>query len=617
MTNGLYQFDDIRVEPHTFTVLKAETPVVLEPKTFLLLVFLIENRERLVDKREILDVIWKDTAVTENALTREIGKLRKSLGDDPKTPRYIQTVHTRGYRFIGALDDDELAADAVLPPPDAPRGRRGWLSPKLLGVLGAIVVLVVAAIFLKRNVAAANKPSKPPTSTLVVLPFQSLDAGANDQYLGLAMADALITKLTGSNRLSVQPTSAISHYVDTRQNSLAIGRDLKVDYVLEGRFQARSDRVRVTVQLLCVSCDKTARWAGSFDEKSADKFGAEDAISEKMAGALTSELTGEPYKRQFKRPTANQEAFMAYAKGMVQLPRDTKESLDKATAYFEQAVAQDPNFAGAWAQLSDCYRRQEWYGAAPADVMAKTRAAAVKAAALDDELSYAHTMLGFVAFQYDWKFETAEREYERTVEIQPSFSHQWFARMFLATNRQAEAEKVYRRFLTHMSTSMAGTTNAAQFLYLTGQYDRATIQLHDTLAMDPNYAPAHEMLGLVYEQQKRPEALEELKKAVDLSHGLFGLGSLGHFYATSGKSADAQKTMQELAAQTRHRYVGPYEIALVHAGQGENRKALEDLEKAFAERSLSAQCLRFDPRLKKVRNEPGFREFVKRIGLPF
>lgn len=631
MTNRVYQFDDLRVEPRTFKVLKAGTPITLEPKEFLLLLFLIENRDRLVEKREILDVIWRDVAVTENALTREVGKLRKSLGDDAKAAKYIQTVHTRGYRFVAPVDVlDQDGSGSVEPAssaderqlqqhPEISKAQRGWSLPiPAMGVLGLVLVLVFALPFFHKS-AAASKTADPrhSVSTLAVLPFQSL-GGSNDPYSGLAMADALITKLGGSPQLAVQPTSTVLHYVNTSQDSLTIGRAMKVDYVLEGKVQSQNDRMRVTVQLLCMTCEKASRWGASFDERSSDVFQLQDSISEKVVSALMLELTGEQHQRMLKHATSNREAQLAFVKGKSFIMRDTKESLDKATEYFQLAVDRDPDYAAAWAQLSDCYRRQEWYGGAPSEVMSKTRAAALKAVALDDGEVYGHSMLGFVAFQYDWDFKTAEREYRRAKELQPSFVHQWYSRYLLAVNRADEAEQEYRHFLNAAPFIIAGRTNIGQFQFLTRQYSRAETQLRETVDMEPNFGPAHEMLGLVYEQEGRNDvAVRELQKAVEVSHGYVGLGSLGHFYAITGNRDGVRKTLQDMAAQSRQRYVGPFEYALVHAGQGETKKALGDLAKAYEDRSLSAQSLRFDPRLNNVRNETEFHDFVKRIGLPF
>jgi DNA-binding winged helix-turn-helix (wHTH) protein/TolB-like protein/tetratricopeptide (TPR) repeat protein len=625
---GVFEFDDIRIEPRNFTVLKGGSALLLEPKTFLLLVFLIENRDRLIEKREILDVIWKDTAVTENALTREVGKLRKALGDDPRSPKYIQTVHTRGYRFIAPVHVVDLSPEEPQPVEDQRERaisnvpRRTLAKTVGLALTGALVIL--AGLSFLNRIASANKSwevRKSGTngvSTLAVLPFQSLGSVSTEQYLGLAMADALITKLGSSQRLAVRPTSTVLHYLNPKQDSLILGRMMGVDYVLEGKFQTQGDRIRFTVQLLCVSCAKASRWAASFDEKSGDIFHAEDSISEQVVKALTLELTGDQYERLRKRETSDQDAHIDFAKGMKFMSMDTKEDLDKATEYFEHAVRRDPDYAAAWAELSDCYRRQEWFGGAPPEYIAKAREAAKKAVALDETLTYGHSMLGFIAFQFDWDFATAEREYQRAIKFQPAFVHQWYGRYLLAMNRVADAESEYQRFLERSPFSLLGKTNVAQFRFLTGAHAHAIELLRGSLAMNSNYPPAHEILGLVYEQQGRnDQAMQELKKAVDVSHGYVGLGSLGHLYASQGRSADVQKVFQEFAAQAKHRYVGPFEFALVHAGMGENSKALDYLERAYAERSLSAQSLRFDPRLSKVRSEPRFHDFVKRIGLQF
>lgn len=626
----MFEFDDIRVEPGTFKLFKSGAPIPLEPKTLLLLIFLIENRDRLVEKSEILDVVWKNIAVTENALTREVAKLRRSLGDDPKAARYIQTVHTRGYRFIapvevldpveddiaGARTSEPAAGEATLLPPPGKR-YRAWLAPLALVVLGTLCVVLAATLFFRRNTAAAKPISaKPTVSTLAVLPFQPLRAGPADPYLGLGMADALITKLSNSVQLTIRPLSTVLHFVDPKQDSLSAGRAMNVDYVLEGKYQKLGDRLRVTVQLLCIACNGASRWAASYDETSNDMFHLQDSISQRVVAALTLELSDDESKRFQMRQTSNQDAYFAFVKGKYFSIRDTKEDAQKAIEFSEQAIRLDPRFAAAWAQVADCYHRLEWYGVSPADYIPKSKAAARKAVQLDDTLAAAHSVLGLIAFQYDWDLDTAGREYHRALELAPRYLHQWTARYLLVTNQAAAAEDVYKRFLEEAPFSVAGNANVAQFLYLTGQYDRATEQVRKTLQLDSRYAPAHELLGLIDEQQgRKDQAVQELQTAVDLSHGYIGTGSLGHLYAALDRKADAKRLLQNLGEQAKQRYVAPFEIALIHAGLGETNRTLDDLEKGYQERSLSAQSLCFDPRLNELRATPRFRDFLRRVGL--
>jgi tetratricopeptide (TPR) repeat protein len=227
-------------------------------------------------------------------------------------------------------------------------------------------------------------------------------------------------------------------------------------------------------------------------------------------------------------------------------------------------------------------------------------------------------MLGLIAYKYDWDFDKANREYKRAQELDPTLVHQWYGSYLQALNRIPEAEIEFKRFADSQPFLLPGNTTYGQYFFLTHQYDRAVEQLRLTLEMDTNYPPAWETLGLVYEQQGRTDkALVEFRKAIALSHGEHGLGSLGHLYAKLGRGGDTHKVLQLLAERSRHGYVSPYETALVFAGLGQNDKAIECLEKAYTERSLSAPFLRFDPRLANVREEPRFQGFVHSVGLSF
>jgi len=641
MTNQDYtsiRFGDICVETRNFKVFKGEAVVPLEPKTFLLLTYLIENRDRLVEKRELLDAVWKDIAVTENSLTREIGKLRRSLGDDPKTPKYIETVHTRGYRFIAEVQKSEDCAPEPStsvpqvpvgvvfssqgePGDAAPSTRRisRWLPYKIVVGMSAAVLFVASAFLLRQTpepVKASMTPKPPGSTTLAVLPLQSLGE-PDDRYVGLAIADALITKLSNSAQLAVRPLSTVLHYADGKADALSIGRAMHVDYVLEGKYQKLGDHTRVTMQLLCIACNGGAsRWAGSFDETSRDFFQVQDSISQKVVASLPLEVSHEEQQRIVKHETNVPEAQLAVFKGKFLQTEDSKEALEKSIENFQLAVKRDPNCVSGWAMLADSYRRREWYGGDPADFLPLAREATRKANEVDSTFAYAHSMVGLIAFQYDWDFATAEREYTRARQLQHSFTHQWYARMLLATDRVSEAEAEYKRFVSMSPFSVSGGTHYAEFLYLTGQYSRAVDEIHRNLTLNPNFPPALELLGLVYEQQGEfDKAEQEFKAASELSNGMYGLAALGHLYAVQGLRRHTQQVFDEMRARRKDYYVSPYQFAVIHAALGYTDRALGELEQAYREHSLSAQSLRCDPRLSNLRREPGYREFAKRLGV--
>jgi DNA-binding winged helix-turn-helix (wHTH) protein/TolB-like protein len=639
-----YSFDDIVVEPRTCEVFKRGAAVALEPKAFNLLIFLIENRGRLVEKDEILDVVWKEASVTENSLASAIAKLRRMLGDDSKTAKYIQTIHTRGYRFIAEVEvkrssgtngspraeaaagrnkDARSAAAATVPRTVAAGEAVGklLLQPRSLIALlilgGFAAAVLVGAIFLRKPTGASRQQAaNPPIASLAILPFQSAGAGTtgkDDGYLGFEIADALTTKLSEATQLAVRPATSVLHYSESKLEPADAGRALNVDYVLEGRIQRSPDVV--TVRLIRIR-DGAALLTETFEEKFTNIFQLEETLSAKILRALTVTLDHEEKQRFRKRYTENAEAYEAFLRAHYFMNQATREGVDKGIETFQRAIELDPNYAMAYAGLGDCYLRLLRFGVPRTEFLPKSREAVTKALELDDTVAYAHSMLGYIAYQYDWDFARAQREYELGKKYEPSLRHQWHASYLLALNRIPEATREYREFADFLPYQLPGNASFGQFFYLTKQYDQAVDQLQKTLKMQAKYPPALEYLGMVYEQEGRSqEAVAKLQEAIDASDGRYGVGSLGHLYASVGKNVEARKLLQSLEEHAKHEYVSPYQRALIEAGLDEKEKALDDLEKAYAERSLYAPYLQFDPRLSNLRGEPRFKDFARRVGL--
>jgi DNA-binding winged helix-turn-helix (wHTH) protein/TolB-like protein/Flp pilus assembly protein TadD len=636
--SSVFLFDDIRVEPSTFQVFKAGDAVSLEPKTLRLLLFLIENRGRLIEKDEILNTIWNGTNVTENALAQEIGKLRKTLRDDPKAARYIQTVHTRGYRFIaevrlengvlpaseqmslGAVIDDlgngdrqtaSLSKSAARPASKRVFSlHRSWMIVAAAGIT-TLLLFGGFALWNRSHRTGVVSPSTP--TSVAVLPFKIVANGKGDEYLGVEIADALTARLGKSKRLSVRPITSVLHYANSGQDPRTVGSDLKVDYVLYGeidrsRQHMKTDLIRVR--------DGASLFAQNYDQKFDDIFQLEDSLSAQVLANLLVNLDHEETQRSRRHYTENRQAYESFLKAHYLMNKATREDTYKSVDSFREAIDLDPKYAMAYAGLSDCYMRLGRFGVAPAEFVPRSRAAVMKALELDDTVAYAHSMLGRIAFLYDWDFARAEREYARARELEPSLVHAWYASYLLSLNRVAEAEVEYRKFEDFLPF-MPANIGLAQYLYLTGQYDGAIDLFTKKLEMNPSHPVSHESLGLVYEQQRRiPEAIQEFQKAIELSGGVDGVGALGHVYAISGKLRDAEQTLRKLDDLARQIYVSPYQKAVVFAGLGKKDEALKLIEKAYAERSLSATSLRFDPRLNELRGDPRFQDFLRRTGMP-
>ena len=635
--SSAFLFDDIRIEPATFRAFKAGQGIQLEPKALRLLLFLIENRDRLIEKEEILNTIWNGTYVTENALTREIAKLRKLLGDDPKAPKYIQTVHTLGYRFSAELAEPSSEADpfsaqaqdgeaiarpesipapappiaaAAIPPASTTAKRAPSRRAMTTAITMAIALAVISAIVAWKRRSAIISPPASAVSSVAVLPFKT--SVPDEEYLGVEIADNLVTRLSNGTKLSVSPITAALRYGQKDQDPRTIGHLMKVDYVLSGEIDRTGQRM--STRLIRVQ-DGVALLDESYDEKFDDIFRLEDLLCAKVLNSLLVTLDHEETQASRKRYTENQQAYETFLKAHFFMNKATRADMDQSISLFRQAIDLDPKYAMAYAGLSDSYMRLGRHGDQPADFLPKSRTAVMKALELDNTVPYAHSMLGRIAYQYDWDFSRAEREYARARELDPKLTHAWFGSLLLILNRGKEAEVEQQKFEQFLPFNLS--TSLAQHFYFTGQYDRAVDNLNAKLAAGLNTAALHEWLGLAYEQQGRSQqAIEEFQKAISLSNGVDGLGSLGHVYAMSGKKEEAQKILQKIDEVGKHLYVSPYQKALIYAALENTDQALAEIGKAYDQRSLLPTSLRFDPRLNELRRDPRFQDFSRRTGMP-
>jgi tetratricopeptide (TPR) repeat protein len=469
-----------------------------------------------------------------------------------------------------------------------------------LGVIGGIVLW-------KRRSATVPPPTPVAGNSVAVLPFKTSVDG--DEYLGFELADALVNRLNNSTKLSISPITDALRYEN--QDPRTIGSLMKVDYVLSGEIDRT--RQRMSINLVRVR-DGVALLAESYDEKFDDIFKLEDSLGAKVLNSLLVTLDHEETQGPQRRYTENQQAYEAFLKAHFQFNKMNPEGFDKSIEYFQQAIALDPKYAMAYAGLSDVYMRGDRAGKAPSEYLPKSRAAVMKALELDETVAYAHSMLGRIAFRYDWDFPRAEPEYARARELNPKLVHAWYGSYLLTMNRVAEAEAEAQKFEDFLP--FIGGSGIAQHFYYTGQYDRALDAINRKLETRPDAPGLHEWLGLVYEQQGRTgEAIEEFQKAINFSQGIDAVGSLGHAYAVSGKLAEAENTLRKFDELTRHKYVTPFQKALIYAGLGKKEEALKFLEKAYGERSLQPVSLRWDPRLNGLRGDPRFQDFMRRTGL--
>ena len=563
-------------------LLREGRAVPLPPKAFDTLLVLVGQSGHILMKDELMKQVWPETYVEENNLQQSISALRKVLEDGAGESRYIETVPRRGYRFTARVEE--------------------YWDAKTESALEDLTSFAPPAV---RSIA--------------VLPFKPLVEASRDEVLEMGMADTLITRLSNIRQINVRPMSAVRKYANIEQDAAAAGREQLVDAVIEGSIQRSGDAVRVTVRLVRVT-DVSVIWTGQFDQKFTDIFALQDAISERVAGALTMELTGHESARLTKRHTDNTEAYRLYLMGRYYLGKYTEEAGRKSIEYFNQALEKDPGYALAYAGLADCY---VVLGTdthlPPKEVMPKAKAYAVKALEIDDTLAEAHASLGTYELFYGWDWIAAERELKRALDLNPSFAgaHELYSYFLAAMGRHREAIAEMERALELDPLSLVINADLGMAYYFARQHDQAIKQSRKAIEMDPNFVIAHLFIGWAYEQKKMyEEATAELNKARTLSGSWARVvAELGHVYAASGQRGEAHRLLHEMKGQAKRGHIDSANIALIYTGLGERDQALQWLEKAYEERSPWIPWLNVEPKFDHLRSDPRLLDLLRRMNL--
>lgn len=589
-----YEFGPFRLEVAERLLLRDGEPVLLPPKAFDTLLVLVANCGRILKKDDLLKAVWPETIVEENNLSQYVSTLRKALGDAPNGNKYIETVPKLGYRFVAHVIEYRAGE--------------------------------------KTGAQERGRSDGFPAESIAVLPFKYLGAEESDEYLGLGLADAIITRLGNLSQIVVRPTSSVRKYAGLIQDPVAAGRDLRVVAVLEGSIQRDGDRIRVTVQLVNVA-DEAPLWAEKFEVEFRDLFTVEDSISEQVAAALILKLSSEERQRLTKHYTENIAAYRLYLKGRYYWNKRAGEGMKKAIWHFQQAIETDPGYALALAGLADCYNLASYYSELPPkESFSRAKAAAIKALEIDDQLAEAHASLAFARAWHDWDFPGAESAFQRALELNPNYAtgRHWYALYLMVMGRTAEAGAEVRRAQELDPLSLAINRDVGWVYHLGArQYDQAIEQYLNTLELDPGFWPTRWLLGMAYEQKEmRVEAIAELKQALALSGGRTRmladsasveqtriLAELGHAYAASGQGSEAAQVLGELLELSQRQYVSPYEFALIHLGLGEMDEAFDCLRQAYLEHSDRLIYLKVDPRLDGLRSDRRFTNLLQLVGL--
>lgn len=487
---------------------------------------------------------------------------------------------------------------------------------------GGLLVAVLLAGYLARQRFWPQAKPPPGKVMLAVLPFENLSGDPEQEYFSDGLTEEMIAQLgrLQPQRLGVIARTSAMQYKKTDKRVDQIGRELGVDYILEGSVRRAGHRVRITAQLIQVS-DQTHLWAENYERDVADVLALQSEVAGRIADSLAVELLPAQQARLASVRPINPEAHEAYLRGRYYWNKGTEEGLKKAIGYFNQAIEKDPAYAPAYAGLAESYALfGDFEILPPKEAYPRAEAAATKALELDDTLAEAHTALGLVRLEYDRDWAAAEREFKRAIELNPSYptAHQFYSWYLGAVLRPDECIAEGRRALELDPLSVFRNADLGITLYLVGQYDRAIEQSQKALELDPNLDYAHWTLGLAYVQKAMyEEAIAHLEKAVTFSgDSPRYVASLGYAYAVAGRRREARKVLDKLKDLSKQRYVSPYFIATVYAGLGDTEKALEWLEKAYQDHSGWLAYVQWQPEFAPLRSDPRFRDLLRRMNFP-
>lgn len=563
-----YVFGPFRLDAGKRVLWRGQELVKLQPKALDLLAALVAERGDVVAKDELLRRVWPDAFVEEANLSVNVSALRKALGRQADGRAWVESVARRGYRFLGTLE-------------------------------------------------AAPEARPAPRRALAVLPFRALNCGDDSDTLGLALADAVISRLTGRTPFLVRSTSAVLPYAGRAVDAREAARELRVDALIEGTVQRDGSRLRVTVQYLPAVEHAGLAWAERLEQDFESVFDLQDALAERVAAALERETrtsTGQPPER---RPTLNGPAYQAYLRGRHFWSRFTGPDLERAYECFESAARHDPEYALPHAGLADVQLVLGFSGLVePRAAWPLASAAAREALRRDPRVAEAHIALAFLALFQDWDWTSAEQSLARALELQPDESapHQWRALFLLLRGRLDEAELELRLAEERDPLALPLYTMRGFWAALRGDYAAEADAQRRALELAPHQFLGHWGLGLAEQHLGRFErAVLEHRQALELAQGsAFVKGVLARSLALAGQAHDARALLAELE-HGGAAAAAAYQRALALLALGERGSALACLQQAAEVKNPWLVLLGVDPMLDELRGEAAFEQLRERV----
>jgi TolB-like protein/DNA-binding winged helix-turn-helix (wHTH) protein/Flp pilus assembly protein TadD len=645
--NSVVRFGTFEVSFQSGEVRRAGLKIRVQQQPLKVLQILLEHPGEVVTREQLRTRLGAQEAFGDfdQALNIAIGKLRSALGDSSESPRYIETLPKRGYRFIadvtvieadtGANRLESAAATSRVHesqvnhlgnsqpnsplPVRSPAGalkHRWWTTRRT-----AVAAVVTLSLLILASYLALSKVGRSPRiRSLAVLPLDNLSGDAGQDYFADGMTEELITDLAQIHALRVVSRTSVMMYKGTRKPLPEIAQELNVDAVVEGSVLRFGDQIRITAQLIQVPADKHL-WANSYQGNVRDTLAVQNQVARAIAEQIRIEVTPQEKAALKKEKPIDPEAQEAYLKGRYFWNQRTAAGFRNAVIYFNQAVARDPGYAAAYSGLADTYALLgDWQYSVmtPKEAMPRAKAAAMRALELDESLGEAHASLAFCLEGFDWDFAAADKEFQRAIELSPGYAtaHHWYAWHLSLVGRGKEAIAEMEKAENLDPISPIINADLAELLLIQHLPDESIQQSLTSIEMNPGFAYAHAQLAQAYiEKRMFKEAVRELQKAIQISgESPAFTATLARAYAGLDREAEAVALLDNLKRSSAPDSAHAIHIAMVYTALGNKDEAITWLNQGYEERFnpgvLTRRC--FD----RLRLDPRFQDILRRVGLP-
>ena len=585
MPEVLPKRDDLELDLSRYELRRGKSMLRLEKIPMELLILLVERREQLVSREEIIEKLWgRDVFLdTEQGINTAIRKIRQALRDDPEQPRYLQTVVGKGYRFVGQITvtgngkSTEPAKESDARAPVAlDRSTSVIRSPaSLRTALVAVAVLAIAGLLgfgfdlfgIRQRLLTRNFEIR----SIAVLPLENLSGDSVQDYFADGMTDELITSLAKVSSLRVISRTSVMRYKGARKALPEIARALNVDAVVEGSVVRSGNRVRITAQLIYAPTDRHL-WAEEYERDQRDVLTLQSEVARTIAQEIRATLTPQERVRLTSAGVVNPEAYEDYLKGRSYWNQRTEAGLNHAIEQFTRAIGVDPNYAQAYSGIADSYTTLGYFSYLdPNEAFPRAKAAAGKAIELDPTLAEAHASLAYYNLYHAWNWVEAEKEFHQAIALNPNYAtaHEWYSIYLLAMRRPEEAWVEINRARELDPLSVIISTDVGFNYFYKHDYDRAISQLRNTLAINPKFPLAHLWLGRAYQQKRMyPEAIAEFDQVNSvLPDWVVTIAGTGNAYGEWGRKTEAHTVLVHLSQLSQQKFVTPYGVALVRSAQ--------------------------------------------------